>query len=197
MVGLGTLLGGLWGLAAALLPGQYAGQTRAGAPLRLHLQADGQVRFQDQPWRWQADGDALVLRRGDVTQRWRVQITDDGAVVLTGPPFGEARLVPEAFDPPAPPPSTRPAPWVGAWIHRASGGALALHLAADGALRLGAPGGPQQAGTWRGSADGLVLVVDGGAPLRYTARREGPRLVLAGGDLPSAVTFEPVSGGTL
>lgn len=187
------MIGWLMGLAAALLPGQYAGQTATGDAIALHLRADGTAQHAGADWRWAADGDVLVLRRGDTTRRWRVRIDARGAVTLEGAPFGRATVQPLRFDPPPAPPPSRPKAWLGTWAHRGSGGTLLLDLAAEGAVTLGPAGEPPARGTWRAADGALVLAVDGGPTLRYMARRDGARLVLRGGDLPGAVVFEPAT----
>ncbi|MCB9526616.1 MAG: hypothetical protein H6702_25015 [Myxococcales bacterium] len=188
------MIGWLLGLAAALLPGQYTGQTATGQALALHLRADGTVDHAGTTWRWAAEGDGLVLTAGAERRRWAVAVDAAGQVVLTGPPFGRATLRLMALDAPAAPPPERPAGWQGTWAHRASGGTLLLTLTADGRAALGPAGEPPARATWRAADGALVLAVDGGPPVRYMARRDGADLVLRGGELPGAVVFEPVSG---
>ena len=108
---------------------------------------------------------------------------------LVGPPFGRVCLkaapLPPQRHPPKPP---RPETWRGGWAHTAIGGTLVVVLAADGAYEM------QQStqtttGRWRGDATGFTLIPEGGAPLRYRARRDGDALLVSGGDLPSEVRF--------
>lgn len=177
--------------AVPLDPGRYVGVT-AGGRVGLELRGDGSAVFGEAAVRWARTGDVLVLTPA-VGAPYEVAVIREGdAVVLVGPPFGRMRLEVAAVDSPAPPVML---PWVGAWVHRASGGALVLRLRGDGVYRMeqrGIAGAAfEAAGRWRGEGARLTLTPDGGDPLDYTARREGADLLIGGGDLPGEVRFVP------
>ncbi|MCB9547492.1 MAG: hypothetical protein H6706_16830 [Myxococcales bacterium] len=175
-----------------LAPGRYVGVVDTGI-VWLVLAADGAATYGEAPYRWrQADG---VLHLDGPTP---LALTLDAAGrCLTGPPFGHVCLRPVPVVEPTPaPPVERPAAFVGAWQHTASGGTLRLDLSPDGGYVMvqQATGDPvvETRGAWHGDAAGLVLTPAGGGALRYRARRAGADLLLGGGDLPLDVRFSPV-----
>lgn len=193
--------------AAPLEAGRYVAVVDGGE-VGLVLGADGAGTFGGAAVRWQLVGDVLTLRPAAGAPYELRVVEEGGRVVLVGPPHGRIvlRADPEAASPaptaegagagadsPAPP---VPLAWVGGWLHRASGGALVLRLAASGVMEMeqqGAVGAERTTGRWVGDAatGALTLTPDGGAPLTYTARRDGEALVVSGGDLPTAVRFVP------
>lgn len=124
-------------------------------------------------------------------------------IVDPAPPTAEpADPTPPIVDPKAPdarptaeprPAGERPRPLalIGAWRHRASGGALVLRLSGDGRYAIEQPEGPATTGRWDADGERLTLTPAGGEPLTYTARRDGAALIVGGGDLPTAVRFVP------
>lgn len=169
----------------ALAPGRYVGTAPAGR-IDLELRADGTAVFGGAPYSWRIDGATLHL--GDLALR----IDGD---CLRGPPFGEVCLRPAPLPPiTEPAQAPRPDAWRGAWTHRASGGAVTLTLLPDGRYQMQQPEGVTS-GRWRGDARGFTLMPDGGAALRYRARREGEELVVSGGDLPTEVRFRRPDAG--
>lgn len=183
--------------AAPLPPGRYAGHGSEGR-LDLQLLDDGRAIFGGAALRWRADGDTLVLKPpGGKALRLTVRHDPDGAV-LEGAPGGPIRLAPlPDITPVSPPSPPRPLPWIGAWLHRASGGALLLRLMGDGRYEMVQAGTDGRAlptaGAWSARGDALILTPAGGPPLTYTARRDGADLLIGGGDLPVEVRFVPDS----
>ncbi len=180
-------------LATPLPPGRYAGLSDAGR-VDLTLAEDGRAVFGAAAMRWRVDGDGLVLSApGGRSLRLTVR-HEGGVAVLEGAPFGPLRLRPLPSIAPAEPPTpVRPLDWVGGWRHAASGGVLILRLRGDGRyamLRSEADPTPGT-GDWSAPDGALVLTPDGGPPLTYRARRDGPDLIIAGGDLPIEVRFVP------
>lgn len=175
-----------------LPPGAYTGHA-PGGPVGFELRADGTATLGGAPVGWRRDGDTLVITPG-AGSPYVVRVTEEaGGVVLVGPPFGWLRLEP-AGEPAATAPPV-PLPWVGAWLHRATGGALVLHLRGDRTYTIeqrGVPGpAAETTGRWQGEGTRLTLTPTDGAPLDYTARRDGDALVVGGGDLPGEVRFVP------
>jgi hypothetical protein len=177
--------------AVPLDPGRYVGVTEGGR-VEFELRADGSAVLGEAAVRWTRAGDVLVLSPA-VGAPYEVTVMQEGdAVVLVGPPFGRMRLERAVVESPPPPVML---PWVGAWVHRASGGALVLRLRGDGVYVMqqrGIAGAAFEAtGRWRGEGARLTLTPDGGESLDYTARREGADLLIGGGDLPGEVRFVP------
>ena len=188
-----TLLLSVFLLAPALGPGRYVGTADAGQ-VRLELGADGEARYGFAAYKWRLEGDVLRLERPGKQLELVVESVP-GGFVLTGPPFGRVALRPARL--PTQTPAARPRrpeAWCGRWLHRATGGHLALELGGDGRYLMthGAVGASPQrtAGRWRADR-GLVLTPDGGASQRYTVRLTEGALFLAGGDLPIEVQFLP------
>jgi len=179
-------------LAPALDPGRYVGTTDAGQ-VWLELGTEGQASYGYASYKWRLEGGVLLLERPGAKLELAVKRVADG-FVLEGPPFGRVdfRPAPLPTQIPAARPR-RPQAWCGRWLHRATGGHLALELGADGRYLMthGAVGASPQrtAGRWRAER-GLVLTPDGGASQRYTVRLADGALFLAGGDLPIEVKFQ-------
>ncbi len=173
-------------LLLTLAPGRYLAETPAGERVELVLHADGRALFGGAACAWEQSAGALRLGA-------HVLKEDGGCHV--GPPFGRLCFSPAPLTvprDPAPPPA--PAPLVGEWVFSGSGGELVLALGAGGAYEMRQPGLVTR-GRWRGGDGSLVLVPDGGGPIRYRARRGGADLLVAGGDLPSEVRFRPRRSG--
>lgn len=180
-------------LAAPLPPGRYAGHAAAGR-VDVQLSEDGRAIFGGAAMRWKAEGETLVLTApGGRALRLTVRRDARGAT-LEGSPFGPIRVAPlPSITPTRPPAAIRPLDWVGAWRHTATGGALVLRLRGDGRyemLRGDADPAPAS-GRWQADDAALILTPDGGPALTYRARRDGPDLIVAGGDLPIEVRFTP------
>lgn len=182
-------------LLAALAPGRYRGVTDHGV-VWLELRPDGRAVYGGAAYLWHAEPGSLVLAAPEGTLTLTLRDTPAGPV-LVGPPFGEVQLTPVDWPAPAEAPPAAPptAPWAGTWQHTASGGTLALRLDPDGTYELRQQFGPTEppvvsGGRWSGDATSLVLTPEGGAPLRYAARREAAALLLSGGDLPFEVRLE-------
>lgn len=184
-------------LLAPLAPGRYAGQV-PGARVDLTLFEDGRAIFGGAALRWSTTDDTLVLEAPGGRKTVLTVHHGPGGTRLEGSPYGSIALTPlPDIEPVKPAAPIRPLAWVGAWRHRASGGALVLRLIGDGRYEMQQPVTPGETaipavgGGWTGDDGRLSLTPDGGAPLTYTARRDGDDLLIGGGDLPVEIRFSP------
>lgn len=78
---------------------------------------------------------------------------------------------------------------IGSWRTQTPSGPMVLDIRRDGSFSMGAMNG-----TWTATPGQLTLEASSGAVITYKASVSGGALVLEGGDLPRAVTFEKSSG---
>ena len=201
---------------AGLLPGRYGGQTADGDPVWVEVATSGALRATVAGVEHTFAPEAVRLRvsaEGPCLEG----LAPPGPVPTPGAPTVPTQAVclqPVAGPLRAATDAARPAAWIGRWRHQATGGAVTLHLGADGSFALETtsartPTGHAQTqapatsqSRWHAEGSALVITLPGAShPVRYQVRLDagapGPSLGLSGGDLPFEAIFTadtPASG---